>query len=133
VNPIRVLLRRDRSLGARGEDAAAGLMRRKGLRVVARNLDLGMGELDLVCERRSDGALVVVEVKTRQIDPGDPRSARPESNITSAKRAKLRALTTALMGQDRWRGRTVRIDVVAVLYEKGRRRPLELRHYESAV
>jgi len=131
--PLRVPPWRARSLGARGEDAAARLMRREGLRIVARNLDLGFGELDLVCEDRSSGALVVVEVKARLIDPRDPRSSHPESNITGAKRAKLRALTDALRRDERWSGRPVRIDVVAVLFERGRRRPSEVRRYASAL
>ena len=127
------VLRRRRSLGARGEDAAARLMRRSGCRVVARNLDLGFGELDLVCEDRSDGALVVVEVKARMGSARDPRSGSPESSITDAKRAKLRSLTSALMREERWRGRAVRIDVVAVVFTRGRRRPVAIRHYKSAV
>ena len=127
------VLRRRRSLGARGEDAAARFMRRTGCRVVARNLDLGFGELDLVCEDRTDGGLVVVEVKARTGWAGDARSGSPESSITDAKRSKLRSLTSALMREERWRGRPVRIDVVAVVFAPGRRRPVAIRHYRSAV
>ncbi len=120
-------------LGARGERVAARHLKRKGLRVLARNVRLSMGEIDLLCEDRESGVVVVVEVKSRMVDSGDPRSAHPEDTVTSAKRAKLRTLTTALVRDARFSGRSVRIDVVAVVFEKGKRRAAIVRHYESAV
>lgn len=120
-------------LGARGERVAGRYLRRKGLRVIARNVRLSMGEIDLVCEDPRTGAVVVVEVKSRVVDSGDPRSAHPEDTVTGAKRAKLRTLATALLRDERFAGRAVRIDVVAVVFARGERRAALVRHYESAV
>ena len=53
-------------LGQEGESAAEQYLRRKGYRIVARNLRSPVGELDLVAE---DGqVLVFVEVKARRTD-----------------------------------------------------------------
>jgi putative endonuclease len=52
--------------GQAGESAAEEYLRRKGYRIVARNLRSSVGELDLVAE---DGqVLVFVEVKARRTD-----------------------------------------------------------------
>ena len=114
----------------RGERAAAGAMRRAGCRVLARNLVLGPGEIDLLCEDRARGELVVVEVKARL---GRAADARPEETVTAAKRRKLVQLVRALQRDPKAQGRPVRVDVVAVVYEPGRRRPVAVRRYERAV
>ncbi|MBI4601734.1 MAG: YraN family protein, partial [Planctomycetes bacterium] len=60
---MRALLERflGGGLGRRGERAAARHLRRQGLRILARNVREGRGEIDLVA---LDGAtLVFVEVK----------------------------------------------------------------------
>ena len=100
-----------RGVWVRGERAAARAMRRAGCRVIARNLKLGPGEIDLLCRDRKTGEFVVVEVKAR-IGRGDGR--RPEDAITHAKRQKLLQLVRALQREERVRGRPIRVDVVAV-------------------
>jgi len=51
-------------LGRAAEEAAAKLLERSGLRIVARNVKLRHGEIDLVCRDRE--IWVFVEVKCRQ-------------------------------------------------------------------
>lgn len=119
-----------RGVWARGERAAARVMRRAGCRVIARNLRLGPGEIDLLCFDRRTGEFVVVEVKAR-IDRGDGR--RPEDAITAAKKRKLVQLVRALQREDRVRGRPIRVDMVAVTFAPGRRWAVEVRRYERAV
>ena len=51
-------------LGRAAEEAAAKLLERAGLRIVARNVKLRNGEIDLVCRDRE--VWVFVEVKCRQ-------------------------------------------------------------------
>lgn len=98
--------------------------------MVARNLCLGPGEIDLLCRDRKTGEFVVVEVKAR-IARG--RNYRPEDAITAAKRAKLVSLVRALQHEQRVRGAGIRVDVVAVEFEPGRRRPAAVRRHERAV
>jgi putative endonuclease len=70
------LRRRPKSLGERGEDAAARFLKRLGYHILARHVDSRLGELDIIAV---DGRTVVfVEVKTSQISlrphPGCNRS-----------------------------------------------------------
>lgn len=119
-----------RSVWKRGERVAARAMRRAGCRVVARNLLLGPGEIDLLCFDRRAGEFVVVEVKAR-IDHGDGR--RPEDAITAAKKKKLVQLVRALQREERVRGRAIRVDMVAVVFAPGKRRAVRVTRYERAV
>lgn len=124
-------VREDRAgVWKRGERAAARAMRRAGCRVVARNLVLGPGEIDILCQDRASGEFVVVEVKAR-IARGGLR--RPEGSITRAKQAKLVQLVRALQREERVRGRAIRIDVVAVDFAPGVRKAVDVRHYVRAV
>lgn len=92
-----------------------------------------MGEIDLLCTDTKTDTLIVVEVKARLRKSGDTKRIEPEASITSAKKAKLRTLTSALTKQPRYHGRPIRIDVIAVVFEENARKPVELRHYVSAV
>ena len=119
----------------RGERAAARVMKRAGCRVLARNLRVGrgngIGEIDLLCRDRRDGTFVIVEVKARRTSGDGAR--RPEDAVTNAKKSKLLTLARALRREERVRGHGIRIDVVAVEFAPGRRRPAAVRHYERAV
>ncbi|MBI2752577.1 MAG: YraN family protein [Betaproteobacteria bacterium] len=69
--------------GARAEELCAELLRRAGLRILARNWRCRHGEIDLVAEE--NGALVFAEVRFRQ----DSRFGGAAESITPAKRARL--------------------------------------------
>ena len=69
--------------GARAEELCAELLRRAGLRVLARNWRCRHGEIDLVAEE--GGTLVFAEVRLRQ----DERFGGAAESITAAKRARL--------------------------------------------
>jgi putative endonuclease len=119
-----------RGVWKRGERAAARAMRRAGCRVIARNLVLGPGEIDLLCFDKRAEEFVVVEVKAR-IDHGDGR--RPEDAITAAKKRKLVQLVRALQREERVRGRAIRVDVVAVVFAPGVQKAMSVTRYERAV
>jgi putative endonuclease len=71
--------------GSRAEELCAELLRRAGLRIVARNWRCRFGEIDLIAEER--GALVFAEVRLRR----DVRFGGASESITAAKRARLLA------------------------------------------
>ena len=71
--------------GARAEELCAELLRKAGLRILARNWRCRHGEIDLVAEE--NGALVFAEVRFRR----DPRFGGAAESITPAKRARLLA------------------------------------------
>lgn len=116
-----------RRLGRRGERAAARYLRKQGHRILARNVRLRAGEIDLVT-LAPGGAIVMVEVKTRR----DGSSIPPEASVTAAKKQTLLALTADLIRRNDWHDRAVRIDVVAVTWSPESRTP-DIRHYEHAV
>jgi putative endonuclease len=69
--------------GARAEELCAELLRRAGLRVLARNWRCRHGEIDLVAEE--GGTLVFAEVRYRR----DQRFGGAAESVTPAKRARL--------------------------------------------
>lgn len=96
------------SLGQRGERYAAQYLTAHGYAIHARNWRCTVGELDLVAEK--DGALIFVEVYTRQSD----RLGTPEESITPAKRIKLIAAAQTYLDEHGQLDRDWRIDVVAI-------------------
>ena len=129
--------RRPKSVWKRGEDAAARYMRKNGHRILARNLTLGMGEIDLLCQDKRTRAIVIVEVKARAYHTGSTRDIDPIASITAKKRSKLRLLARAIKKQPRYALYPIRIDAIAVRFddEPGgpHRRNMKLTHYPSCI
>jgi putative endonuclease len=105
--------------GSAGENIAAEYLKRKGWKIIARNVRVGRGELDVVA---ADGdELVFVEVRTRRIGYLSPA----ETTVGPVKIKRI--IKTARMYVDRinfsgaWR-----IDVVAVTESKDGEISLEL-------
>ena len=69
--------------GARAEELCAELLRKAGLRVLARNWRCRHGEIDLVAEE--GGTLVFAEVRYRR----DERFGGAAESVTSAKQSRL--------------------------------------------
>ena len=74
-------------IGRHGEEVAVRFLKKKGFRVIARNVRAGRNEIDIVAEDKS--FLIFVEVKTRsgvgsyEYDYGSPATA-----VTHAKRKR---------------------------------------------
>ncbi len=111
-------------LGREAEEAAAAFLARAGLRVVARNVRLPEGELDIVCRDRD--VWVFVEVKCRQARWGDA----PGAAVSWWKQRRLIRLAQHYL---KWRAQPdarCRFDVVAVTVgDDGSR---AVRHIPSA-
>lgn len=120
------------SVGARGERVAARYLRRRGYRVVARNLRGRFGEIDLLAEAPDGRTLVVVEVKAAAPADGEPAAPelRPEVHVNPVKQRKLAALAAQLVRRLKLADRPVRFDVIAVELPRGAQ-PL-IRHHEAA-
>ncbi|MBL8746722.1 MAG: YraN family protein [Phycisphaerae bacterium] len=108
-----------RALGAAGERVAARFLRRAGYRLVARNVAVRGGEVDLICVAPDRWTIVFVEVKTRlsHESTGRPTHA-PEVNLDARKRAAMVRAARALARARRWTDRPLRIDVVAVEWSR---------------
>jgi putative endonuclease len=103
------------ALGRYGEALAARYLREHGMTILERNWRCAEGEIDLVA---LDGdCLVICEVKTRRgTGTGDPLEA-----VTWQKARRLRRLAAAYLRTRPGSVPDVRIDVIGVLAERGRR------------
>lgn len=113
-----------RWFGSRGEREAARYLKRQGLRVLARNVRAGGGELDLIA--RDGETLVFVEVKTRR--QGDP----PADAVTPAKQAILTRAAMAFLRRHRLLETPCRFDVVAIVWDQSQGRPPQIQHLRDA-
>lgn len=92
--------------GQAGESAAEEYLRRKGYRILARNVRSSLGELDLVAE--DDQVLVFVEVKARRTDAfGGAIHA-----VHHRKQEKLIQLAAQYLARHHIKDRLCRFDVV---------------------
>ena len=111
---VRALVRwwpwRTRSLGERGEDAAARHLQRLGLRIVGRQVRLPSGELDLIA---LDGRTIVfVEVRTRSAT----EHGSPADTVDREKQRRLTKLALSYLKRRRLLDHPARFDVVAVVW-----------------
>ena len=109
-----------RSRGQAGEDAAARLLERSGMRILARNWRCGRLELDMVC--RDGDTLVFVEVRTR-LKGG---LVSPAESLTPAKRRHFMRAAQAYLAESGAWNLPCRFDFVCVL-DTGS--TLELEHH----
>ncbi len=114
------LLRPAPDLGRWGEREAARFLRRKGYRVLLRNVRIGGGEIDLVC--RHGNVLVFVEVKTRSSTAG----GEPAEAVDAGKRARLVRAAYAYLEELGREDVTYRFDIVEVLAEPRSRSQVRL-------
>lgn len=97
------------TLGAKGEEAAVGYLKKRGYKIVDRNWRGRRGELDIVCRRK--GELVFVEVKTRTLGPMNA----PHQGLTAAKMERMaRTVGEYLSRHEAW-DEPCRLDLVAVV------------------
>jgi putative endonuclease len=114
-----------RTLGRWGEDLAEAYLRRRGCRILARNLHLGHAELDLLA---LDGStLCFVEVRLRR---GDGFGA-PEESLDWRKQRRLRAAARQVLASGTLpRFSDTRFDLIAIDASKD---PPALRHLRGVL
>lgn len=125
---IRAMLVRwlePKSLGARGEAAAARYLKRQGYKVISRGGRSPFGELDIIAV---DGRTVVfVEVKTRSShDAGHPTEA-----VGRDKQQRLTRLALGFLKRHELLEHPARFDVVAVTWPTGAKQPA-IEHFKNA-
>jgi len=120
----RKLLADPKKLGRWGERYSEKFLKRKGLKLLARNFSFRDGEIDLVMIDR-DGGIVFVEVKTRANEKYDSA----ESSISYSKRTKLIKTAKYFCGKYNIEGRALRFDAVIVIL--GESTKPEVRYYQN--
>jgi putative endonuclease len=116
---------RRREHGRVAEEAAAAHLARLGLEIVARNVRLSRGEIDLVC--RQGSVHVFVEVKGRRAGWGDP----PAAAVTARKQRRLLQLASVYLKGKGLRHPRCRFDVVSVTLDSDGV-PAGIRHLPGA-
>jgi len=99
-----------RQLGDAGEDLAAAALRKQGYKILERNYQTPLGEIDLIA--RHGKVLVFVEVKTRK----SLRFGAPQEAVSPAKQARLKRLADYYLKEKRLESAQVRFDVVAITW-----------------
>ncbi|HNB60021.1 MAG TPA: YraN family protein [Phycisphaerales bacterium] len=118
-------------LGHEGETLAAKYLKKKGYRILGRNLRVRGGEGDLLALAPDRETIVLVEVKSRRVRPEDPPQPPPEASVQVRKRRQLRRVLRRLRNANGWHARPMRIDVVAIEFVQDAE-PV-VRHHEGGV
>jgi len=86
----------NRTTGKKGEDIAVDYLKKKGIKIIARNVRTPFGEIDIVGKR--NGKLLFIEVKTRR----DETFGVPVEAITKKKLLHIvRSATYYMQGNDK--------------------------------
>jgi putative endonuclease len=118
-----------RRLARRGEKLAARHLRRRGCRILCRNVRLGYGEIDLVV---LDGStLVFVEVKSQSEKSWSDGLEKIDHNKKRALRSACRRYLRSVPGPVE----SYRVDAVCVTFRSGRLRPrlVDIRWYPAVL
>ncbi len=125
INAVRRAADR-RALGAFAERLAAGYLEQRGYRIVARNVHLRVGEIDIAAVK--DGTTVLVEVRARR----EGALGSPFESLTRVKQRRMVRAAEAFVALHPELPGEARIDLVAVtLSSRGVVRSIEL--LENAV
>jgi putative endonuclease len=114
-----------KTLGQRGEAAAAKYLRRRGYKILAQGDHFGPGELDLVALDRE--TIVFIEVKTRQ----SAVQGHPSEAVDALKQRKLTRLAETFLKRHRLQTVPARFDVIAVTWPAETKRPT-IEHIQNA-
>ncbi len=114
-----------KTLGQRGEAAAARYLKGLGYKIVGRGAQLRIGEIDIIAV---DGRTVVfVEVKTRDSTiAGEPHEA-----VDLNKQKRLTRLALVYLKRNGLLECRARFDVVSIVWPKNSRRP-QIEHIKNA-
>ena len=99
----------NKSLGFKGECAAAKYLENKGLKILDRNWKCKLGEIDIVA--KNDDVIVFVEVKTRS----NLELGLPEDAVGPKKRRKYESLAAIYLQDHDYVDIAVRFDVIGIL------------------
>ncbi|MGY8767996.1 MAG: YraN family protein [Pirellulales bacterium] len=117
--------RKPKTLGQKGETAAARFLKRLGYTILVRSVRSILGELDIVAV---DGETIVfVEVKTRASDS----AGLPAEAVDQAKQQKLTRLALAYLKRNDLMEYSARFDVIGILWPDASKKP-EITHYINA-
>jgi putative endonuclease len=116
------------SVGKRGEQAAARLLRRKGLTVVAESESDKGGEIDIIAIDKRTQTIIFVEVKTHSTT----KPGHPAERVDAEKQGRVTRAALRYLKRKKLLGVKARFDVIAVWWQTGGDEPNRIEHYEAA-
>ncbi|MFC1712891.1 YraN family protein [Candidatus Poribacteria bacterium] len=114
-----------KEVGAKGEKLAAKFLKRKGYKIIQRNYNCKLGEIDIIAEQ--DRTIIFVEVKTRRTQEFGP----PQNAITAAKRSQISKVALFYIREKKLVDQSCRFDVIGITFSPESRKP-EIEHIENA-
>lgn len=125
---LKFLARRD--TGKAGEQVAELYLVQQGYKILARNLRLEAGEIDILCEKPGKPQLIAVEVKASAKKVST--RFRPERRVGGHKKRKLKDLMAQLRAKKpELKDRPVRFDIMGVELDPKGGMP-GIRHHQGA-
>ena len=112
------------NLGRHGESLAADFLLKQGFEIMARNLVLNIGEIDILAQK--EGEIVLVEVKTQK----SASIIDPIYKIDPAKQRKLRQLAKIIAAK--YPSQNVRIDAITVYWKQLEATPV-ITHLQNII
>jgi putative endonuclease len=101
-------------LGSRGEEAAVGLLKKSGYKILARNYKSRLGEIDIIA--RDKDTLCFIEVKTRN----SLRFGLPQEAVSPTKQRQICKAAVSFLKKNNLLDKKARFDVVSVVYSSDR-------------
>jgi putative endonuclease len=98
-----------KTIGARGEEIAAGFLEKQNFRIIQRNFRCRCGEVDIIA--RDGGTLVFVEVKTRR----NASYGLPQLAVTPFKQRQISKAALTYLSKNGLMKEDARFDVISVL------------------
>ncbi|PIP20891.1 MAG: YraN family protein [Candidatus Omnitrophica bacterium CG23_combo_of_CG06-09_8_20_14_all_40_11] len=106
--------KQDLYLGKKGEEAAVGLLKDNGYKILLRNYKTKLGEIDIIASDK--GTICFIEVKTRQSN----RFGSPVEAISESKQRQISKAALAFLKEKNLLDKKARFDVVSIMYSKAK-------------
>lgn len=116
------------TVGVRGEQFAARLLRKSGLQVISHSESDFAGEIDLIAVDRARSTVVFVEVKTL----ATRKPGHPAERVDADKQARITRAAARYLKRQRLLEARCRFDVVAIWWPSGDSEPQRVEHYPAA-
>lgn len=101
-------------LGNLGEEAAVGLLKESGYKILTRNYKDSLGEIDIIA--RDKDTFCFIEVKTRN----SLRFGLPQEAVSLTKQRQISKAALNFLKKNNLLDKKARFDVVSVVYSGGR-------------
>jgi putative endonuclease len=99
-------------LGKRGEEAAVGLLKDNGYKILLRNYKTKLGEIDIIAKDKD--TICFVEVKTRYSE----RFGLPAEAVFRSKQRQISKAALVFLKEKNLLDKKARFDVISILYSE---------------